>query len=108
MREASQLAASEEPLTAFLVTLGDVARAAGVGLLQRLRAAGIRADADFVGRSVRAQMREADRQKAHSTRLLVGDNELSRRHGSPSRIWGRQSKQESLSLGKRRSRDCAK
>jgi histidyl-tRNA synthetase len=63
------------PLTAFLVTMGDEARAAGVQLLHELRAAGIRCDCDFVGRSVKAQMREANRQAARFT-LLLGDNEL--------------------------------
>ena len=76
VREASRLAPpAAAPLTAFLVTMGDAARAAGVGILRGLRAAGIRCDCDFVGRSVKAQMREANRQAARFT-LLLGDNEL--------------------------------
>jgi histidyl-tRNA synthetase len=62
-------------LTAFLVTLGDNARAAGPKVLSRLRRAGIRSDCDFVGRSLRAQMREANRQNARFA-LILGDNEL--------------------------------
>ena len=95
VREASQLATSEPPLTAFLVTMGDAARAAGVSLLQRLRQEGIRADADFVGRSVKAQMREANRQNAQYV-LLVGDNELA--EGTVALKDMAQSTQESVSL----------
>lgn len=76
VRAASQapMPAAPRP-TAFLVTMGDAARAAGVGILNRLRASGISADCDFVGRSVKAQMREANRQQARFA-LLLGDNEL--------------------------------
>jgi len=63
VREASQV---EEPQavasTAFLVTLGDAARQKGVEVLSQLR-------------SVRAQMREANRQNARFT-LLLGDDEI--------------------------------
>jgi histidyl-tRNA synthetase len=76
VRATSQLETAAAPqLTAFLVTMGDNARAAGVGILRRLREAGISADCDFVGRSVKAQMREANRQNARFA-LLLGDNEL--------------------------------
>ncbi|HEX8834987.1 MAG TPA: histidine--tRNA ligase [Abditibacteriaceae bacterium] len=76
VREAMQLQAPEpRALTAFLVTMGDAARDAGVGILHQLRAAGIRCDSDLVGRSVRAQMREANRQQAQYV-LMVGETEL--------------------------------
>ncbi len=76
LRAASNLHAAVAPRpTAFLVTMGDAARAAGVAILHRLRAAGISADCDFVGRSVKAQMREANRQQACFA-LLLGDNEM--------------------------------
>ncbi|HEX8235499.1 MAG TPA: histidine--tRNA ligase [Abditibacteriaceae bacterium] len=75
-REAVGATASAAPsLTAFVVTLGDEARAAGVALLHELREAGIRCDSDFVGRSLKAQMREANRQAARYT-LLLGSDEL--------------------------------
>ena len=77
VRAASQVPEITLPrLTAFLVLMGDAARAEGVKILRQLRAAGINADCDFVGRSVKAQMREANRQKARFA-LLLGDNELS-------------------------------
>lgn len=62
-------------LTAFVVTLGDNARAAAPKLLARVRAAGLSCDRDFVGRSLKAQMREANRSRARYA-LIVGDDEL--------------------------------
>ncbi len=76
VREASGAANLEKaPLTAFLVTLGDGARAAGAKILQTLRESGIRSDRDFAGRSMRAQMREANRQNARFV-LILGEDEL--------------------------------
>ncbi|HEX8463002.1 MAG TPA: histidine--tRNA ligase [Abditibacterium sp.] len=76
VRAASNAPAVEpKPLTAFLVTLGDAAREAGAKILAQLRAADIACDRDFVGRSMRAQMREANRQQARFT-LIVGEDEL--------------------------------
>lgn len=77
VRAASGVSDAVTPrLTSFLVTMGDAARAEGVKILRQLREAGINADCDFVGRSVKAQMREASRQNARFA-LLLGDNELS-------------------------------
>lgn len=76
VREATgKTAVSNTPLTAFLVTMGEDARAAGVKILHQLREAGIRVDSDFVGRSVKAQMRESNRQGARYT-LILGESEL--------------------------------
>lgn len=61
--------------TAFLVSLGDNARRLAPLTLRKLRAAGVRADCDYVGRSLKAQMREANRMKARFA-LIVGDNEI--------------------------------
>ncbi len=60
---------------AFLVTQGDAARAASVGLLHKLRAAGIPCDCDFLGRRVKRQLGEASRQGARFA-LILGDDEL--------------------------------
>lgn len=59
----------------FLVALGDVAARWVFREAQRLRREGLRVALDLKGRSMKAQMREADRQKAPST-LIVGDDEL--------------------------------
>ena len=62
-------------LTGFLVMLGDEARAAGPQILHRLRQSGVRADCDYAGRSMKAQMREANRQNARFA-LILGEDEL--------------------------------
>ncbi len=75
-REASGARIATAPnVTAFLVTMGDEARQAGVALLHQLRAAGIRCDSDLAGRGMRAQMRESNRQNARFT-LILGADEL--------------------------------
>jgi len=61
--------------TAFLVTLGDNAKLAAPRILHQLRDNGINCDCDYVGRSMRAQMREANRQQARFA-LILGDDEL--------------------------------
>ncbi|MDR3709514.1 MAG: histidine--tRNA ligase [Capsulimonadaceae bacterium] len=63
------------PLTAFIVTLGENAASQGLALLTRLREAGIAADMDYAGRSMKAQMRAAGKSAAPYA-LIVGDDEL--------------------------------
>lgn len=59
----------------FLIGLGDAAKSRIFTLLQELRIANIHAATDFAGRSMKAQMREADRKMAQYT-LILGDTEL--------------------------------
>ncbi len=66
--------ASESP-TAFIVVLGEKAKPVAVKLLNGLRKAGISSDIDYVGKSLKAQMRQADRAGARFA-CLLGDNEL--------------------------------
>ncbi len=76
VRAASEQAAIERArMTAFVVTLGDNARAAAPQLVSRVRGAGLSCDRDFVGRSMKAQMREANRSRARYA-LIIGDDEL--------------------------------
>lgn len=76
IREENEVrAAPAQPLTAFIVTLGDEAREAAPGILWQLREGGVMCDIDFVGRSMKAQMREANRQKARFA-LIMGESEL--------------------------------
>ena len=78
------LAATEAPLPeapapdVFLVALGDEAARWAFAQAQRLRQAGLRVALDLKGRSMKAQMREANRQKAPYT-VIVGDQELAQR-----------------------------
>lgn len=59
----------------FLVALGDAARRFVFARAQALRDQGLHIGLDLRGRSMKAQMREADRQNAPFT-VIVGDHEL--------------------------------
>jgi len=69
-----QLPAPRRPLL-WLIAHGEAARAAQWQRLRELRAAGFAADMDCSGRSVKAQFKIADREKATCC-LIVGDSEL--------------------------------
>ena len=59
----------------YLVALGEEAQTWGLGALQTLRSKGISATIDMQGRSMKAQMKDANRSGAHYT-LIVGEQEL--------------------------------
>lgn len=61
----------------FVATLGDKAREAGIKLLAELRRSGIAADADYSGKSLKAQMKAADRLHARFA-AIIGEDELAR------------------------------
>ena len=61
----------------FVATLGDETREAGIKLLAELRRAGVAAEADYAGKSLKAQMKSADREQARLT-VIIGEDELSR------------------------------
>ena len=65
----------EEMLDVYIVTLGDQARQWGIKHLPKLRAAGLSASMDYIGRSIKAQMKDADRENARHV-IIVGGNEL--------------------------------
>jgi histidyl-tRNA synthetase len=70
-----ELPLEDERPFAFVAALGDAARPVAVRLLHNLRRAGIAADMDYAGRSLKAQMRQADRLGAHFV-LILGDDEV--------------------------------
>ncbi|MDQ3441797.1 MAG: histidine--tRNA ligase, partial [Planctomycetota bacterium] len=65
---------SAKPLV-WLVAHGDAARDANAALLRELRHAGIAADSDPSGRSVKAQFKMAERERA-AFALVTGEDEL--------------------------------
>ncbi|TFH00622.1 MAG: histidine--tRNA ligase [Calditrichales bacterium] len=74
--EAQELLKLEDAsLDVYLCVLGDSASNPAMQWLQRIRDLGLSADRDYLGRSVKAQMRDANRQKAQIV-LLLGENEL--------------------------------
>ena len=65
------------PLQVYGAAVDAGARRAMTGLLARVRAAGLSADMDFEGRSLKAQLRAANRRNALVC-LILGEDELSR------------------------------
>jgi len=61
----------------FVATLGVEARDVGVKLLSDLRKADIASEMDYAGKSLKAQMKSADREQVRLT-IIIGDDELSR------------------------------
>ena len=59
----------------YIVTLGDAARKWGVSQLPTLRGNGFSATMDYQGRSMKAQMKDANRENARFA-IIVGDHEL--------------------------------
>lgn len=65
------------PAPVCIATLGEAARRRGFLLAQELREQGIEADPDYEGRSLKAQMRRADKLGARIV-LILGEDELQR------------------------------
>jgi histidyl-tRNA synthetase len=61
----------------FIAALGDAARDAAFVLLRDLRRAGLNAQVEYEGRSLKSQMKRADRLKAPIV-MMLGDDELAR------------------------------
>lgn len=64
-----------KPVDVYLATMGEAANLACFELLQKLRAAGLSAEMDYTGRSLKAQMKYAAKLPARYT-AIVGDEEL--------------------------------
>lgn len=65
----------EKSVDVYIVTLGDAARSWGVSKLPLLRNLNLSATMDYMGRSMKAQMKDANRENASFT-IIVGENEL--------------------------------
>jgi len=65
-------------LDVFIVALGEQARNESPRWLKKIRSKGLSAEMDYLGRSIKAQMREANRQKTRFV-LLLGENELNQK-----------------------------
>jgi histidyl-tRNA synthetase len=59
----------------FVAAMGDAARESALALLRDLRRAGLEAHMEYEGRSIKSQMKRADRLKA-AFALILGDDEL--------------------------------
>lgn len=67
-----------ERLNVFLVAMGEKAQNESLFWLKKIRNIGLRAELDLLSRSIKAQMREANRQNADFV-LLLGDDELKKK-----------------------------
>jgi len=85
----------EKAVDVYIVTLGDAARKWGLTKLSEFRENNISATMDYMGRSMKAQMKDANRENAHYT-LIVGSNEL--KEGKFTLRNMRESEEESLTL----------
>ena len=65
----------EKKLKLFIVTMGDESRDLAIRLISRFRSENIRCDTDFLNRSVKSQMKEANRQNAEYV-IVIGDEEM--------------------------------
>jgi histidyl-tRNA synthetase len=59
----------------FVAAMGDAARESALALLRDLRRAGLEAHMEYEGRSLKSQMKRADRLKA-AFALILGEDEL--------------------------------
>ena len=76
LEELDQLEEPDEPLV-FCVTMGDRARDRGFEIISKLRDNDINAEMDLLQRSMRAQMRYANKDNANKV-IIIGDHELER------------------------------
>ncbi len=65
----------------FLATLGDKAKRRGFSLAQELRRSGLQVESDYEGKSLKSQMRKADKFKAAFV-LILGEDELAKGHAT--------------------------
>jgi len=89
-----QLGTAKE-VDVYVVTLGDEARKWGLKQLPLLRSNNLSATMDYMGRSMKAQMKDANRENARYT-LIVGGNELA--EGKFTLRNMRESEEQSLSM----------
>ncbi|WOV82904.1 histidine--tRNA ligase [Sporosarcina jeotgali] len=66
---------NDDALDVYVVTLGEAAKQEGFQVLQQLRAAGIRADMDYLDRKMKAQMKSADRLQSKWV-TVIGEEEV--------------------------------
>ena len=65
----------ENRLMLYIATYGDEAKEKAIGILQQLRDKGYKCDTDFLSRSIKSQMKEANRLNAEYV-IVLGEDEL--------------------------------
>ncbi len=77
LEEAGALPVFPPDLEVFVATTGEIYAHLADRALREIRGAGFRADRDYLGRSLKAQMRQADRQQVQVV-VLIGEDEATR------------------------------
>jgi histidyl-tRNA synthetase len=75
LKMAKKLDSEEKNLDLFIATLGDQAKVLAMKLVKDLREKNIICETDYLNRSLKAQMKEANRQKAKKV-LIIGEDEI--------------------------------
>ncbi len=75
MEKSGVLKENENRPALYIASMGKQAARFSVGVVSELRKEGIYAETDLVGRSLKAQMKYADKKKARFT-LIIGDTEI--------------------------------
>ncbi len=77
LMEAQGVATPPRQDLIYVAVMGDAALPTALAIIQKLRADGVRVEWDFAARSLKAQMRRADRLCAESV-IILGDDELAK------------------------------
>jgi histidyl-tRNA synthetase len=75
LKMEKKLDLEEKNLDSFIATLGDQAKIFAMKLIKDLRGKDIICETDYLNRSLKAQMKEANRQKAKKV-LIIGEDEI--------------------------------
>ena len=75
----SKVKSQNEGVTIYIATMGEEAKKIAFDLLQQIRAKGISADMDYQNKSLKAQMKTADKIGAKKV-LIIGEEELKKKY----------------------------
>lgn len=95
LENTGNMKAVEKGIDVYVAPLGDRAQAVSQSICQALRASGLSAETDLMGRSLKAQMKYADKIGAHYVAIL-GDDELDNQIATVKNMVEGESKQVSL------------
>lgn len=95
LENTGNMRAVEKGIDVYVAPLGDRAQAVSQSICQALRVSGLSAETDLMGRSLKAQMKYADKINAHYVAIL-GDDELDRGVATVKNMVEGQSKQVDL------------
>lgn len=75
LEKQNLLPACTEELDAFVISLGDASKTTAFKILCELRAAGLKSDMDFSGKSLKAQMKQANKLSVKYA-IIIGEDEV--------------------------------